>query len=335
MKIAIVGAGPAGMYAADFLSKDASTCIDIYERLGEPFGLLRFGVAPDHAGTKAVARVFERTLARPNVSLRCNTEVGRDVTMDALLRGCDHLVLATGAGEGAWAQHRVRAPLEVTGLALLRWMNGHPEAELHVPGRLQRVLVIGHGNVSLDVVRLLARQDLDQLIPAVPAPVAAWHRSLDIRDIRVCGRGHAGQTRFSPAGLLELAEIDGLGLVVQPSDVAELPEVRNAEALAVLRDWAGRDTGGDRVVQFGFSGEGLVASAFGPDLIVHCVGQTVADVGGRAPAAWAHEQAASPEPGLACVHAIGWASGKAAGALGDSRAQARQLVEKIHRGRAA
>lgn len=322
MKVAIVGAGPAGMYLADFLSKTPATQVELYERLEEPFGLLRFGVAPDHAGTKAIARVFERVLERPNVNLSCGVEVGRRLPVAELLRDFDHVVLATGAGQGLRAPHAVEAAYEVTGVDFLRWMNGHPEVQLSPDHSVRRVLVMGHGNVSLDVVRLLATRSP---VATVAADAAAWLCSLDLMGIQVMGRGGAGQTRFSAAGLLELEHIAGFQPRVSLPDIEAAVEVSNPDALGVLRRWAQAPDDGRPGIRFSFSGK-RGESEWQPDMVVHCIGQQVASVAGHNPLEWArHPQ----QPGHACVHTLGWASGRAGGTIPDSRLAARQLAAFI------
>ena len=152
---AIVGSGPAGCYLADALAQAMrGAVIDVFERLDEPFGLVRFGVAPDHEQTRAIARVLRRPFDKGTASLRLGVEVGRDIALDALRRDYDAVALATGAP----ADRRLGVPgeelAEPSG-RFIRWINGHPEAA--PPARLagaRRAIVIGAGNVALDAVRL-------------------------------------------------------------------------------------------------------------------------------------------------------------------------------------
>src|SRR5689334_10828539 len=146
LQVAVVGSGPAGCYLVERLIRDApQSRIDVLDRLPTPYGLVRAGVAPDHQGTKAIQRVFERALARDGVRFWGNVEVGRDVTLDELRQLYDAVVLATGAPE----DRRLGIPGEdlpgVCGSgAFVRWVNGHPDAEDLAPlvARTRRAVVI-------------------------------------------------------------------------------------------------------------------------------------------------------------------------------------------------
>lgn len=325
MRVAIVGSGPAGMFTAEFLSKDPSTRVDLYERRPVPFGLLRYGVAPDHGGTKAIARQFERTLARPNVSLRCGVEIGVHASLADLLQRYDHLVLASGCGPGRRLAHGLPVAQELTGLELLRWMNGDPEVDLRLGAGIRRVLVLGHGNVSLDVVRLLASAG------AAPAAGAAvrWLQELALEDIQIWGRGSAADTRFSAQSLQELEGLARFRPVTTAAEVAGHCSVSNPDALEVLRRWAGPGDDARCPIRLRFGGACLVDPDFVPDLVVHCIGQQVAAIGGQEPADWIRGLAPQEQ---ARVHAVGWAAGGHAGAIPASRAQAKAVVDRMRAG---
>ncbi|MEK7687272.1 MAG: FAD-dependent oxidoreductase, partial [Pseudomonadota bacterium] len=159
-RVAIVGAGPSGFYAADgLLRANPELHIDLIDRLPTPHGLVRAGVAPDHQGTKAVARQFDRLLAQPDVRFAGNLEIGRDLSWDALRAAYDAVIVATGMvidrklgvpGEElpqVWGSWRFVA-----------WLNGHPDFRQGPDlSQVRRVAVIGNGNVALDVARLLAK----------------------------------------------------------------------------------------------------------------------------------------------------------------------------------
>src|SRR5208282_3971202 len=150
---AIIGSGPAGCYLADQLLRvipDAS--IDILEQLPVPFGLIRYGVAPDHQSTKAVARVFDRVLSRDHVSFFGNVEVGRDVSLEELMTLYDAVVLATGAAR----DRRLGIPgEEMPGVigsgSFVGWYNGHPHALAPNASDVRSAVIIGNGNVAIDV----------------------------------------------------------------------------------------------------------------------------------------------------------------------------------------
>ncbi len=161
LKIAIVGSGPAGCYAAEQLARLAPEAdIDVIDRLPTPYGLVRAGVAPDHQGTKSVERVLERALTRPNVTFHGAVEIGRELGLDELRALYDAVILATGAP----SDRRLDIPgEELPGVhgsgAFTRWINGHPDdADRAVDlDRIRSVVVIGHGNVAIDVARVLAK----------------------------------------------------------------------------------------------------------------------------------------------------------------------------------
>ncbi|WP_326537449.1 FAD-dependent oxidoreductase [Pseudorhodoferax sp.] len=330
MKVAIIGSGPAGMFTAEFLAKDPATQVDIYERRLVPFGLLRYGVAPDHVGTKAIGRQFERTLTRPNVALACGVEVGTDLALADLLARYDHLVLASGSGPARLLPLDLPQVQEWTGLDLLRWMNGDPEVSMQPGAGIRRVLVIGHGNVSLDVVRLLAQAGPaapTAAVAAIAEPAARWLHSLALEEIQVVGRGAAAHTRFSAQGLMELQDLERFVPMTEAAEVAETEGAGNADALAVLRSWAGqvrKDL--RRPIRFGFGRSGMLGGGFVPDLVVHCVGQQVARIAGWEPMAWIGSLQASDH---ARVHAVGWAAGERAGAIPASRIQAKAAADGI------
>lgn len=327
MQVAIVGSGPAGMFTAEFLAKDPAIQVDIFERRPAPFGLLRYGVAPDHVGTKAIGRQFERTLARPNVALISGVEVGADLALADLLARYDHLVLASGSGPGRLLPLDLPQVQEWTGLDLLRWMNGDPEVCAQPAAGVRRVLVIGHGNVSLDVVRLLAQAGAATPNTAIADPAARWLQSLALEEIRVVGRGAAAHTRFSAQGLAELEELERFVAVTDAAEVAETEGAGNPDALAVLRAWstpARQDA--RRLIRFGFGRSCMLDGGFAPDLVVHCVGQQVARIAGWEPTAWIGSLQAADR---ARVHAVGWAAAEPAGAIPISRLQAKAVADGI------
>src|ERR1035437_3311013 len=157
--IAIIGSGPAGCYlAANPLRLIADASIDIFDRLPVPFGLVRYGVAPDHQGTKPVARVLDRVLARDRVSFFGNVDVGRDIRLEELMSLYDVVVLATGASRD---RRLSIAGEELPGAlgsgAFSGWYNGHPDGHPPAIDGVRSAVVIGNGNVAIDVARVLAK----------------------------------------------------------------------------------------------------------------------------------------------------------------------------------
>ncbi|CAG0991310.1 partial NADPH-ferredoxin reductase FprA, partial [Rhodocyclaceae bacterium] len=160
LHIAIIGAGPAGCYTADQLTRKLpDACIDVYDRLPTPYGLVRGGVAPDHQGTKAIVRQFERTFAKERVHFRGNVEVGRDIAYEDLKAAYHAVVVASGALE----DRLLGIPGEdldgVYGSGrFVGWYNGIPDCSGLVPRICgPAVAVVGNGNVALDIARILGK----------------------------------------------------------------------------------------------------------------------------------------------------------------------------------
>jgi ferredoxin/flavodoxin---NADP+ reductase len=249
MRVAVVGSGPAGFYAAGaLLSADPPAEVDLIERLPTPWGLVRLGVAPDHPKLKTVSRAFERIAEQPGFRFLGNVEVGRDLRPEDLVRLYDAVIYAVGAqtdrrlgipGEdlpGSWAATEFVA-----------WYNGHPDFQ-HVEFDLsvERAVVIGNGNVALDVARMLALTQ-EELAPtdATDASIEAIASS-PIREIVVVGRRGPAQAAFTTPELHEMGELAGADVVVDPAELegAE-PHGTNAERnLAVLQELAVREPEG-------------------------------------------------------------------------------------------
>jgi ferredoxin--NADP+ reductase len=252
LRVAIVGSGPAGFYAADALlkSEDPRVEVDMFERLPTPWGLVRLGVAPDHPKIKDVSKAFERIAARPGFRFFGNVEVGRHVTHDDLTRLYDAVVYAVGAqtdrhlgipGEelaGSWSATEFVA-----------WYNAHPDFQhLEFDLNTQRAVVVGAGNVALDVARMLALTH-EELAPTdtTDAAIAAIVGA-PIEEIVVLGRRGPVQAAFTTPELKELGELAGADVIVDPADLeldpaseAALEGDTNATRnLEVLREYATR-----------------------------------------------------------------------------------------------
>src|SRR5581483_5362872 len=220
LRVAVVGSGPAGFYAADALL-EAGAGVDLLERLPTPWGLVRLGVAPDHPELKTASRVFEKTAAKAGFRFFGNVDVGRDVTHDELVRLFDAVVYTVGAqtdrrlgipGEdlaGSWAATEFVA-----------WYNGHPDfQELEFDLSSERAVVIGNGNVAIDVARMLARTR-EELAPTdVTDRSAAAIVASGIREIVMLGRRGPAQAAFTPPELKELGELGGADVAVDPAEL--------------------------------------------------------------------------------------------------------------------
>jgi ferredoxin/flavodoxin---NADP+ reductase len=232
LRVAVVGSGPAGFYAAaSLLTGDPPAEVDLLERLPTPWGLVRLGVAPDHPKLKEVSRAFERTAARPGFRFFGNVDVGRDLGHDDLLRVYDAVVYAVGAQTG----RRMEIPGEElpgswSATELVAWYNGHPDfQELAFDLATERAVVIGAGNVALDVARMLALTE-EELAPtdttdeAIAAIVAS-----PLREIVVLARRGPVQAAWTPPELKELGDLAGADVVVDPAEL----ELDRASAAAV------------------------------------------------------------------------------------------------------
>jgi ferredoxin--NADP+ reductase len=227
-----VGSGPAAFYAAAALlaSEDPRVEVDLIERLPTPWGLVRLGVAPDHPQLKTVSRAFEKIAARPGFRFAGNVEVGRDVTQEELADIYDAVIYAVGSQ----ADRRLGIPGEDlpgswAATELVAWYNGHPDFQ-HLEFDLsnERAVVIGNGNVALDVARMLAltREELattDTTDAAIEAIVGSG-----IREILVLGRRGPVQAAWTSPELQELGEMAGADVLVDPAEL-ELDPVSEAE----------------------------------------------------------------------------------------------------------
>jgi ferredoxin/flavodoxin---NADP+ reductase len=266
LRVAVVGSGPAAFYAAGHVlaSEDPPAEVDMIERLPTPWGLVRLGVAPDHPNLKTVSRAFERIAARPGFRFFGNVEVGRNVAHADLARLYDAVVYAVGAqtdrrlgipGEdlqGSWAATE-----------LVAWYNGHPDFQyLAFDLSGERAVVVGNGNVALDVARMLAltREELaptDTTDAAIEAIAGSG-----IREIVVLGRRGPVQAAWTSTELQEMDELAGADIAVDPAEL-ELDEASAAELEAasnvvqrnfeLLRGFASREpTGKPKVVRLWF-----------------------------------------------------------------------------------
>src|SRR5205807_4881871 len=249
LRVAVVGSGPAGFYAAGaLLSADVPVEVDMIERLPTPWGLVRLGVAPDHPKLKTVSRAFERIADQPGFRFLGNVEVGRDVEHEDLVRLYDAVIYAVGAqtdrrlgipGEdlpGSWAATEFVA-----------WYNGHPDYQgLVFDLNVERAVVIGVGNVALDVARMLALTP-EELGPTDTADAAiAAICGASIREIVVVGRRGPAQAAFTTPELAELGELAGADVIVDPADLegAEPTDTNSERNLGVRREYTSREPSG-------------------------------------------------------------------------------------------
>ncbi len=342
--IAIIGSGPAGCYLADHLLRlipDAS--IDILERLPVPFGLIRYGVAPDHQSTKAVARVLDRVLSRERVSFFGNVEVGRDVRLGELMSLYDAVVLATGAardrrlgiaGEGL--------PGVIGSGAFVGWYNGHPLGELPLVSGVRSAVIIGNGNVAIDVARILAKGEDELSGSDLPAEVLRWLSAQPMQTIHVVGRRGPVEAKFTDHELAELGTLRrARPLIVDPTAL-----VGDTAVVNTLRGFAENGSGDAPVsinfhfhltptafcgenrlnaVQFRSAASNLIELP--AQLAITCIGYEANPCCTAAPSngVFANQQGKVKDR----LYVVGWAKRGPTGTIPTNRTEAQQVAQKI------
>lgn len=223
LRVAIIGAGPSGFYAADHIFKDSElhAQIDVFDRLPTPFGLVRGGVAPDHPKIKSVTRVYEKTAAKEGFRFLGNVKIGTDITVDELERFYHAIIYTVGAE----ADRRLGIPGEElpgshAATAFVGWYNGHPDyADLTFDLSGDRAVVIGNGNVAMDVARMLALTDAElRETDTADHAIEALAES-KIQEIVVLGRRGPAQAAFTNPEIKELGEMVEADVIVDPGDM--------------------------------------------------------------------------------------------------------------------
>ncbi|MDL5154910.1 FAD-dependent oxidoreductase [Actinomycetospora termitidis] len=239
LDVAVVGSGPAAMYTVEDLLLHTTARVTVVDRLREPGGLVRFGVAPDHASTKQVGEHFARYHDHHRVTMRLGVEVGRDVTVEELGHRYDAVVYAVGAAESRdLGIPGEDLPGNLASTTVVGWYNGHPETPADaVDLRGPRVVVVGTGNVALDIARIVAA-DPDGLDGVAPAARAAL-RGSGVREIVLLGRRGPREAAWTRGELLGLLRRDDLEVVVDdhdPRTAEEIAVATDAETASLLRD---------------------------------------------------------------------------------------------------
>ncbi|MFT4215834.1 MAG: FAD-dependent oxidoreductase [Micropruina sp.] len=251
-RVAIVGAGPSGLFAAQFLTAHDDVEVDIFDRLPTPYGLLRYGVAPDHTSIKAVANALARVFDNPAVRFLGMVSLGRDVTRDQLLAGYDAVIYAVGASEDL----RLRVPGEDamgsrSAREFVAWYSGHPDAEPQSLDGVTHAAAIGVGNVAVDVARILAKEPLALDVTDMPEDVLAELRRARLTDVWVVGRRGPQHASFTTTELRELCRTPGVAVSVNPEafdDVDDDALDRRTRAnVAVLREASATEVADPRV----------------------------------------------------------------------------------------
>ena len=254
LRLAIVGAGPAGIYAADILLKAErkfDVSIDLFEQLPAPYGLVRYGVAPDHPRIKGIITALREVLDRGDIRIFGNVRFGEDITLDDLKRHYNAVIFATGAIRDT--------NLDIPGIDaagsygaadFVSWFDGHPDVPREWPLDAASVAVLGNGNVALDVSRMLAKHAEDLLPTEIPENVHAGLAASNVTDVHVFGRRGPANVKFTPLELRELGELRDVDMVVYDEDfdydeASRAAIASNKQVMVidrVLQSWRKRDS---------------------------------------------------------------------------------------------
>jgi len=274
LTVAVVGSGPAGLYTAEALVKQAAAmptpvhiAVDVLDRLPTPYGLVRYGVAPDHKSIKSIANYLRRVLESPDVRFLGGVHFGDHVTREDLLGAYDAVVYATGA----MRDRRLGIPGEdlpgsFAATDFVNWYCGHPDVDpFAFTLDAESVAVIGIGNVAVDVARILSRDPAELEGTDVPEPVLAALRASKVREVHMIGRRGPAQAKFTTKELRELGELPGVTVWTDPAEMdlagfdasgesAELAESdrRVRGNLVALRAWESAPAGPGRTLRVRF-----------------------------------------------------------------------------------
>lgn len=269
LRVAIVGAGPAGIYAGNLLADAVnahdslgSVEIDLFESLPAPYGLIRYGVAPDHPRIKGIVNslhemldaaqpgALDQSKGRRTIRFIGNVEVGRDIALAELRERYHAVILATGAlRDAALDIPGVDLPGSYGAADFVAWYDGHPDVPRTWPLDASSVAVIGNGNVALDVARVLAKHAVDLRSTEVPDNVLAGLESSAVTDVHVFGRRGPADIKFTPIELRELGELRDVDIVLHDEDFdgvdpASASNNQLKVMLRTLNSWRGRESTG-------------------------------------------------------------------------------------------
>lgn len=225
LRVAVIGSGPAGVYAADLLTKSKEVAeglvieIDLFDRYPAPYGLIRYGVAPDHPRIKGIVNALHKVLNRGDIRFFGNVDYGTDLTLEDLQERYDAIIFATGAIKDA--------DLNIPGIDLdgsyggadfVSWYDGHPDVSREWPLNAKEIAVIGNGNVALDVARVLSKHADDMLVTEIPENVYAGLKESPVTDVHIFGRRGPAQVKFTPLELRELSHSRDVDIVLYEED---------------------------------------------------------------------------------------------------------------------
>ena len=218
IRVAVIGAGPAGIYASDILTGEYPQArVDLFDRLPAPYGLVRYGVAPDHPRIKEIIKALRRVLSRNQIRFIGNVHYGTDLKLSDLQRYYDAVIFSTGA--------RADRPLDIPGIELpgsygaadfVSWYDGHPDVPRTWPLEAKSVAVLGAGNVALDIARMLAKPADEQLSTEIAGNVYQGLSLNQATDVHVFARRGPAQIKFSPMEFRELSHSPSVDVIVHP-----------------------------------------------------------------------------------------------------------------------
>ena len=255
LRLAIVGSGPAGIYAADILLKRErmfDVSIDLFEQLPAPYGLVRYGVAPDHPRIKSIINALRDVLDSGGIRIFGNVHYGTDITLDDLRQHYHAVIFSTGAIRDAALDIPKIDALGSYGAAdFVSWYDGHPDVAREWPLEAASVAVIGNGNVALDVARVLAKHPDDLLPTEISDNVYAGLLASPLTDVHVFGRRGPMQVKFTPLELRELGELRDVDIVLHDEDFdydeASRRAIETNKQITVIdrifTQWRARDAG--------------------------------------------------------------------------------------------
>ena len=225
LRIAVIGSGPAGVYAADMITKSAevrdglTVSIDLFDRYPAPFGLIRYGVAPDHPRIKGIVNALHKVLDRGDIRFFGNVEYGTDLSLEDLQKHYDAVIFATGAIKDADLNiPGVELEGSFGGADFVSWYDGHPDVAREWPLTAREIAVIGNGNVALDVARVLSKHADDMLVTDIPDNVHAGLKASPVTDVHIFGRRGPAQVKFTPLELRELSHSKDVDIVLYEED---------------------------------------------------------------------------------------------------------------------
>lgn len=353
--IAIVGSGPSGLFCADALLRQRPDLkIDVFDRLPTPYGLIRCGVAPDHQGTKAVTRQFDRLFGGGSLRFIGNVTVGTDLPLARLAEHYDAIVLALGA-------HADR-PLGIPGenlpgrygsMAFVGWYNGHPDFHALDP-LLDRsgVAVIGMGNVAVDIVRVLGKTPAEMAASDICSHAAAKISGAPLTDLYMIGRRGPVEASFTSAELAELGRLDRVRPVVDKANLPDTipPGLDPAEArvkeknLQILHEFASRSD--DKPVRLHFLFHAVPEAVLGNGrveglklkgqdapltvgTVISAIGYRTATIGDLPPAD--ERGVIANTDGLVApgLYVVGWAKRGPSGTIPTNRTEAKSVADRI------